>query len=787
MQALLTCIRDDHDQRLLALAALVCIVGVYATSAIAAHAARGEGRARLVWGLTSIVAAGCTAWATHMIGLLAFNPGMPSGFDPILTAISLLAAIIGIGAGVGLAIGRRDRLRRFLAGVVLGIGVALLHYLGQASYVVAGEIAWDLVMVGSSVVASLAVFGVSMVVAGDRNRSIRKLGAPLLIAAIGILHFWGLAAITFRFDPQRALPSSSLPPELAAPIVAGVSLGLLALAILGLRFTLAARAAARRDRERLRELAGVAVEGLAICDGDVITTANQSLEALAGAQAGDLSGWLLGRILPGVNVADLPEREERDAELATINGQYVPVRVLRRDVTFGGKTQSVVAVRDQRERLQTESRMRTLAFSDALTGLPNRARFTDLLETHAAASRKTGAAFTIVLIDLDNFKLVNDTLGHSAGDELLRQVAKRVRDAAGPRDVTARLGGDEFAVLKLGVASQDERSDFARHLVESIGEPFIVHGQSVSVAAGIGLAVAPADGDRPDVLMRNADLAMNKAKSAGKGAFYAFEPELDRLARERQQIEADLRRALERGEFQVHYQPLVNARTQVVTAAEALVRWYHPERGLVSPAEFIPIAEEAGLIADLGTWVLRTACREAARWPDHIAVAVNLSPVQFRDPRLVDIVFAALAESGLPRRRLELEVTEGVLLRDEDRTLATLTRIRNAGIGLALDDFGTGYSSLSYLRRYPFSKIKVDRSFVRGLPCDTESAAIVRAIVALAGSLGLTTTIEGVETATQFAFAATEGLDQVQGYYCSRPVAAAEFRAFVAERRAAAA
>ena len=786
MNSIVSCISDRHDLRLLLLAAIVCTCGIYGTSAIALHAARSDGQARCGWGITGIVAAGCTAWATHMLGMLAFNPGMDSGFDPLLTACSLFAAIVGISVGVGLAVGTRSRRRRFGAGVVLGLGVTALHYIGQAAYVVTGDISWDRLLVGLSVVGSLALFGVSMITFGERNRLLRRMGAPLLLAAIAVLHFCGMAAAKLAFNPRRLLPSGTLSPSIVAPIVAGVSLALLALAIVGLRFTLAARAAARRDRQRLRELASLALEGLAICDGDLIVTANQSLEELAGMSDNKLSGRTLGSLLPGVVFAELPECEERDAELAAADGQFLPVRVLRRSVLLGSKRQMVVAVRDQRERLKSEAKIRTLAFSDALTGLPNRARFNDLVAPHAASCRYQSTSFALMLVDLDRFKLVNDTLGHAAGDVVLCQVAERLRSVATGRSVVARLGGDEFAVLHVAPADISDCSLIAQRIVDVIGRPFVVEGQLVDIGASVGFAIAPENGTSSELLLRNADLALYQAKIDGRGTHCAFRQELGLRARDRQRMESDLRKALNSGEFEVHYQPLLEPRTRVIVSAEALVRWRHPDRGLISPAEFIPVAEETGLIGLLGRFVLRTACEEAASWSSEIRIAVNLSPAQFRDPHLVESILEVLAETGLPPQRLELEITEGVLLLDEQRTLATLIRLCSHGIGLAMDDFGTGYSSLSYLRRFPFSKVKVDRSFVRHLPADKESAAIIRAIVTLAATLGMSTTIEGVETAEQFNIVVAEKCDLVQGYYISRPLPAGDFRVFLGEFSAAA-
>lgn len=396
MRSVYTCLAEAHDHRLILLAAAICITGVYGSFSVAAHAARSAGRAAWTWGAAAIVASGCTAWATHMVALLAFRPGMPAGFEPTLTALSLLIAIGGIGISIGFVIGQRDRARRFAAGLALGISIAALHYLGEASYLVAGTVVWDPALVAVSLAASLLMFGAALMVAGERRRPWRRAAAPLLLAGIGVLHLGGMAAMTLTFDPERPLPAEAVPPEVVAPIVACVSFGLLTLALVGLRLTLSARAQARRDQERLRELANLAVEGVAVCDGETIKTANRSLEQMSGVGAGALSGRRLSDVLPGLVVSALPEREEREAELVGADGQSVPVRVLRSEVPLGSGLQTVLAVRDQRERLQTESRMRMLAYSDALTGLPNRAHFHDLLARHAASCGERDQPFAVL-------------------------------------------------------------------------------------------------------------------------------------------------------------------------------------------------------------------------------------------------------------------------------------------------------------------------------------------------------------------------------------------------------
>jgi diguanylate cyclase (GGDEF)-like protein len=769
--SVIECMRDMHDTRLLAVAGVVCAIGIYASFAIGHHAARASGHGRTRWGVVSIIASAGTAWATHFIVLLAYKPGMPAAFEPVLTAISLTCAIVGIGAGVLIAIRVRERWQQFVAGLIVGVGVTALHYVGQAAYLVQGTVAWNLGLVLPSIVVSLPLSGAAMVAVASRNRRIRSAGAPLLFLSIALLHFCGMAAMTLHFDPATHFPAGAVSPRAITPVVAGVSLALLMLAVLGWRLDLVAKANLRQDRRRLRELADVALEGLLICQGDVVVTANDSVELLSGHAAGSLSGSFVSSLLPGLDVSSLPEREEREINLIGADGKEVPVRVLRREVALGHKVQTVIAVRDQRERLKTEAKMRLLAFTDPLTGLANRTRFFDLLAIHTASRREGDQSSAVLIVDLDRFKAVNDTLGHAAGDIVLGMVANRLRSTLRGDDVFARLGGDEFAVLQLATAEADAAEALAARVVQVIeASAFMLDGQPIYLGASVGIAMAPHDGDDPAELMRNADLALYAAKADGKGRFRRYDVSLDEKMRERRVIEAGLRLALAEGQMELHYQPLVDALTGCITSAEALVRWKHPDRGLVPPIDFISIAEETGLIVPLGEWVVRTACAEAATWPENIRVAINLSPAQFRERSLVPLIVAALDSAKLAPERLELEITEGVLLSDEGGTLETLNELRSLGVHVSMDDFGTGYSSLSYLRKFPFDKIKIDQSFVRQVPHDAESAAIVRAIITMAKCLGMSTTVEGVETSEQFDFSVAAGCDTLQGYLISRPL-----------------
>ena len=382
----------------------------------------------------------------------------------------------------------------------------------------------------------------------------------------------------------------------------------------------------------------------------------------------------------------------------------------------------------------------------------------------------------MLYIDIDEFKSVNDSLGHMIGDELLKSVAIRLKQYIDASDFVARLGGDEFAIVQTAVKDVAEVVDLVSRTYEAIRAPYDCFGHHVTSDASIGIALAPQDGTDLDQILKNADMAMYAAKSAGRRTWRFFEPAMDAHVRERRRLETDLRQAIADGALEVYYQPCISLQDNRITGCEALVRWRHPERGMISPAEFIPIAEDTGLINELGEWVLTTACVEATTWPDDVSLAVNVSPVQFRSDTLALKIVAALAASALPASRLELEITEAVLIRDDDAALEILHQLRAIGVRIALDDFGTGYSSLSYLQRFPFDKIKIDRSFVNDIAEPDSSSPIVQAVVNIAAARHMTTTAEGVETAQQQELLRSLGCTEMQGYLFSPPRPAKEIR-----------
>jgi diguanylate cyclase (GGDEF)-like protein/PAS domain S-box-containing protein len=462
------------------------------------------------------------------------------------------------------------------------------------------------------------------------------------------------------------------------------------------------------------------------------------------------------------------ERAARTWKHVKADGSLIDLAIYSRQLVYGEEPAVLLALMDITERKRAEMRLTFMAHHDGLTGLPNRNSLRQRLDEMLTQTRRSSEKVAVLFLGIDNFKAVNDTLGHGVGDKLLRGVARRLRSSLREEDAIARLSSDEFAIIQCGITRPEDVVLLARRMLEAIGEPYLLDGHSVVIGASIGIAMAPGDGEDSERLLKNADMALSRAKNDSRGTFSFFEAGMDARAQTRRKVELDLRAAIQNDVLRPHYQPLINLATGRISGFEALVRWPHPERGMISPAEFIPVAEDTGLINVLGAQILRRACMDAAAWPDPVRIAVNLSPLQFRVGNLLSIVMDALKQSGLPAKRLELEITETLLLEKSAEVLATLHALRALGVHISMDDFGTGYSSLSYLRSFPFDKIKIDQSFVRDLGGNRDAQAIVRSIISLGKGLGVTITAEGVETEAELSCLRAEGCHEAQGFLFSK-------------------
>lgn len=817
MFRILTCLTGEHDWRLVLLAGLVCFVASIVAVNIFHRALSSHARTRLIWIAIAGAAIGYGIWATHFIAMLAYEPGVSTGYSISLTALSLAAAMVLTSTGLGFAASVPGRWRAPIGGGIVGAGIASMHYLGMWALEVPGRVTWSLDLVSASIVLGM-LFGYAALATAIRfgGRWGSLVAALFLTLAIVSHHFTAMSAVELVPDPTRGPDTGSLSPGLLALAIAGVALSVLGMSLIGV---LADRRLANRTRkfeeiidqlsQAQRQVEGSqrelreqkfrldtainnmgdglcmfdAEKRLVICNDRYARMYRLPPELLrAGTPHHEIirhritSGVLKGatsddaarQVISTLGALPTDAASSRIDELA--DGRLICVT--RQPMAGGGWVATHLDVTEQRK---SEAKITHMAQHDALTGLPNRVLLGDRLEHALALTRRGGPRLAVLMLDLDRFKEVNDTLGHPAGDALLQAVAARLRECVRATTFIARLGGDEFAVIEYVVNPAAEAAVMAERIRVALCEPFDLGDHQVITATSIGIAIAPADGADSEKILKSADLALYSAKNDGRGTFRFFEPELDQLMHARRNLERDMRGALVNDEFELHFQPLIDGKSGEICGCEALLRWHHPLRGLVMPAEFIPLAEETGLIVPIGEWVLKTACAEAAEWPANIKIAVNLSPAQFRSKKLVPVVLDALTTSGIAAQRLELEVTETVIMHDSEAVFATLGQLHELGVRIALDDFGTGYSSLSFLQRFPFDKIKIDRSFVNELSgANEESRQLARAVVRFAVSLGKTTTAEGVETSEQLDILRAEACVEMQGYYFSRPITGPE-------------
>ena len=713
--------------------------------------------------------------------MLAFQPQVEVEYGVGLTILSFVMAILLTGMGFVTAMSYPSRPVRATGGALVGLGIAGMHYTGMSALDVPGYLTWDPALVAASLIIGPAFGAGAMMFAFKQSKASGELAAILLCLAICSLHFTGMAAVTIHLEGLLPVTSSTMPPTLLASNLALVCVLILILNLAAVQLKRRSANRSAAERANLLQLADIAVEGLLVCDGTVVVTANSSFNQMTGLSTELLRGMPLDALFddPPARLSETTARRSVERMLVSTMGERIPVEVVGKSILYSGKPHQVFAFRDLRERRKAEAEIRFLAHHDALTGLANRPSFGDSLARQLREQSASKKPFAIFALDLDRFKEVNDSLGHPIGDLLLKRVAGRLRATVRDTDCIARLGGDEFAILLCGFTTVEKTTALANRVVEIVRRPYILDGKIANIGVSVGIAMAPQDGADAAELMKNADMALYQAKSDGRNTSRRYNSTMDVLLQARRELELDLRRALAQGELEVHYQPLYDVHSASVRGFEALARWRHPTRGPISPTVFIPLAEETGMISQLGEFALNSSLAQATAWAEYVSISVNLSAAQFPAGNLVDTVRAALRRSGLSPHRLELEVTESVLLHDGAETLRVLHQLRELGVRISMDDFGTGYSSLRYLRSFPFDRIKIDRSFIQDMLTSNESAAIIAAVVALGRRLGISTTAEGVETEQQLARVKAKGCDTVQGFLIGRPVPGPEAARFL--------
>ena len=775
MTHLLAQLLRDHDARVIVLVLLEAFIGS-GTFIKILFGYRSRLRGRLVTVLLFGISVTLVSWLAFIMALAGTFPRlsvtMPMRWIIPALAMSLLSSM---AVAALQQLGRRSARNALLSGSLLACGFSCMLFTGMAGLVRPFALAYDLTAVIVIMVLGAALCSYALWEAGNRKRRHPgMIGSGLAALAISVLAFGSMAAI-LPFDAW--INAVSRPDQLASsPIAIIIAAEAVAVLVLSLSGSLVDNRVAARDQQetdRFRQLADSTLEGILIHRNGRILDGNDSLAALLGVKLAELRTSPLARFVVPDSDPSIWSPEQGaipvETEIVAANGNRMPVEILSRAISYGGQPALVTALRDVRERRASEQRIRFLAHHDMLTELPNRVLLSESLDLALRGAARNATPIAVLCLDLDSFKMVNDTLGHAAGDQLLCQVAVRLRDNLRESDFIARVGGDEFVVLQTTGVQPGQATTLAKRIIECLAPSFHIDGQDVNIGVSIGISVHPQDGDTAVALLKNADIALYRAKEDGLGWFRLFESGMDLALRERRVLEQDLRLALQRDEFILHFQPLFDNKLELV-AFEALVRWVHPVHGMVPPARFISLAEECGLIIPLGEWVMRAACTMAMTWDHTCRVAVNLSPTQFLRGDLRAMVANILAETGLPPNRLELEITEGVLMDNTEGAIRTLNELRGIGARLVLDDFGTGYSSLSYLQRFPFDKLKVDRSFVQRLEADDGSRAIIKAIIAMSRSLNLEVTAEGVETIEQFELLCAQGCHELQGFLLGRPM-----------------
>jgi diguanylate cyclase (GGDEF)-like protein len=785
------CIELQHDWRQILLAAAVCFLSSLAAVNLFTRARTALPDTRLAWLITAGAVTGFGTWATHFIAMLAYTPGFELHYDLIITACSLVASAVMTTAGFAIALFNRTKRNALAGGAVIGLGIACMHYMGMASLRIPAIIQWMPDLVTVSVVGGMVIAALAILVAQTADRPGKLLVAALLLTlAICVHHFVAMGAIDLTYNAAAAENQSLLSPiELSLAIAAFTAAVVIAGLVVAVTDQRTRRSMSKRNLQLDAALNNME-QGLCMYSADGLlelwnesymrmynippakmfagTTEDQvlAIRAAAGTLFVDMDSYemkmrtALADRVPSSQTAELPDGR-------AINVRYRPMK-------NGGW---VATHADITDRKLSEARIVHLARHDPITDLPNRVAFNEHLARVFKEASAGHGSFAIARIDIDRFRETNDVYGQATGDAVLAELAKRLAQACNGAFL-ARPSGDIFSIVSHLGAEPQTAEDLCARLSSILDNTFQIDGQHVNVRCSIGISVYPQDGQDIEALIAHADLALDRAKAEERGTIRFFEAAMDQHIREKRLLQRDLAVAVENKQFQLYFQPQATTEGAVV-AFEVLLRWRHPERGIISPTVFIPLAEESGLIGAIDEWVAREACREAATWVNPLSIAINLSPVNFQRGDVPGMLAAVLAETGLCPKRVEIEITEGVLIDDFAGAIAILHAVKELGVRVAMDDFGTGYSSLSYLQAFPFDKIKIDQTFVANLEDNPQSAAIVHAIIGLGRSLKLPVIAEGVETVAQMSFLAAEGCAEIQGFLIGRPQPIAHYQSVV--------
>lgn len=777
----------SYNPILISLSIVVVLISAYIALNISGMLFATVGKVRIKWILLGALVMGLGIWSMHFIGMLASHLSLEITYHTPLVIASIIPALAA--SGIAFAITSKPHVRKteVLAGAVLiTTGIVSMHHLGMASMQLQATIQYDPLLSGLSVVVALAASLLAMFLlfcSRDRHGFFWLKAASALLIAIGVsgMHYIGMAAASFKTaNHHAAVASNSMDNSYIAYNVGIGMLLILMIAILSIQSETKVKSLSDEYDRQFLSVIESATDGIIVTDATgIVVQWNDGAQGLFGYSKDEIVCQDVRIIFPKADKGMRPLTKRSDTVGKTIelmgltkDRRQFPVELSTGHwKTARGSYYSLI-IRDITDRKVNEEKISNLVYLDSLTGLPNRRLYNDRLDSSIDQALENGTMLTVLYLDLDQFKMVNDTYGHYVGDQLLTDVADRIKGCISKNDTLARLGGDEFSLL-LPNSDYSKAEATAKKILEALNQPFLLNNEWVFTTPSIGASVFPADGKNPETLVKNADIAMYRVKDDGKNHFQFFTPEMNELVSRKSKIAMSIRKGLELGEFTVHYQPQFDIETEKIIGVEALLRWHHTKWGFISPAEFIPLAEENGMILHIGEFVLRTACQQNKDWQDAglepFRVAVNISAKQFSQGNIAEVVTSALSDASLAPEFLELELTESII-QGATSAVSKMQELKAMGLHLSIDDFGTGYSSLSYLKLFPVDTLKIDQHFTRNIHNDPKDAALVDTIIQMAHNLELNVIAEGVETLEQLTFLKNKRCNQAQGYYFQKPL-----------------